>query len=161
MAVEATMMGLFLLLAATLVVLLISSRIHLPTIIGFFVTGILIGPSCLHLFTYDQVSLVAEFGLILLMFTIGLEISLKNLLAMKRLVLIAGGVQILLTTFVVWLILNAAGIASGTALLIGFMVASSSTAIVLNIYQNNGQIDTRHGKLILAFLISLDFAVMP
>ncbi|MDE2522739.1 MAG: cation:proton antiporter [Methanocorpusculum sp.] len=161
MAVEATMMGLFLLLAATLVVLLISSRIHLPTIIGFFVTGILIGPSCLHLFTYDQVSLVAEFGLILLMFTIGLEISLKNLLAMKRLVLIAGGVQILLTTFVVWLILNAAGIASGTALLIGFMVASSSTAIVLNIYQNNGQIDTRHGKLILAILISQDIAVIP
>ena len=76
MAVEATMMGLFLLLAATLVVLLISSRIHLPTIIGFFVTGILIGPSCLQLFTYDQVSLVAEFGLILLMFPIGLEISL-------------------------------------------------------------------------------------
>ncbi|HJK78607.1 MAG TPA: cation:proton antiporter [Methanocorpusculum sp.] len=161
MAVETTMMGLFLLLAATLVVLFISSKIHLPTIIGFFVTGILIGPSCLHLFTYDQVSLVAEFGLILLMFTIGLEISLKNLLAMKRLVLIAGGVQILLTTFVVWLILNAAGIPSGTALLLGFMVASSSTAIVLNLYQNNGQIDTRHGKLILAILICQDIAVIP
>lgn len=161
MAVETTMMGLFLLLAATLVVLFISSKIHLPTIIGFFVTGILIGPSCLHLFTYDQVSLVAEFGLILLMFTIGLEISLKHLLAMKRLVLIAGGVQILLTTFVVWLILNAAGIASGTALLLGFMVASSSTAIVLNLYQNNGQIDTHHGKLILAILICQDIAVIP
>ncbi|MCQ2356844.1 MAG: cation:proton antiporter, partial [Methanocorpusculum sp.] len=161
MAVETTMMGLFLLLAATLVVLFISSKIHLPAIIGFFVTGILIGPSCLHQFTYDQVSLVAEFGLILLMFTIGLEISLKNLLAMKRLVLIAGGVQILLTTFVVWLILNAAGIAPGTALLLGFMVASSSTAIVLNLYQNNGQIDTRHGKLILAILICQDIAVIP
>lgn len=162
MAVESTMMELFLLLAATLVVLLISSKIHLPTIIGFFVTGILIGPSCLHLFTYEQVSLVAEFGLILLMFTIGLEISLKNLFAMKRLVLIAGGIQILLTTLLVWLILNiVAGIESGTALLIGFMVASSSTAIVLNLYQNNGQIDTHHGKLILAILISQDIAVIP
>lgn len=161
MAVEATMMGLFLLLAATLVVLLISSRIHLPTIIGFFVTGILIGPSCLQLFTYDQVSLVAEFGLILLMFTIGLEISLKNLLAMKRLVLIAGGVQIILTTIVVWAVLMLFGIPSGTAVLLGFMVASSSTAIVLNIYQSNGQIDTRHGKLILAILICQDIAVIP
>ncbi|HJK10925.1 MAG TPA: cation:proton antiporter, partial [Methanocorpusculum sp.] len=161
MAVEATMMGLFLLLAATLVVLLISSRIHLPTIIGFFVTGILIGPSCLQLFTYDQVSLVAEFGLILLMFTIGLEISLKNLLAMKRLVLIAGGVQIILTTIVVWAVLMLFGIPSGTAVLLGFMVASSSTAIVLNIYQSNGQIATRHGKLILAILICQDIAVIP
>lgn len=161
MAAETTMMGLFLLLAATLVVLLVSSKIRLPTIIGFFLTGILIGPSGLQLFTYDQVSVVAEFGLILLMFTIGLEISLKNLLAMKRLVLIAGGGQILLTTFVVWLILTAFGLAPGTALLLGFMVASSSTAIILNIYQNNGQIDTRHGKLILAILISQDIAVIP
>lgn len=161
MDAETTMLELFLLLAATLVVLFISSRIYLPTIIGFFVTGILIGPSGLHLFTYEQVSLVAEFGLILLMFTIGLEIPLKNLLEMRRIVLLAGGSQILLTAFFVWLILTACGIASGTALLLGLMAAASSTAIVLNIYQNNGQIDTRHGKLILAVLISQDIAVIP
>lgn len=161
MTVEETMMGIFFLLACTLIVLFFSSKIHLPTIIGFFVTGILIGPSGLSLIAYDQVSFVAEFGLILLMFTIGLEISLKNLLAMKKIVLIGGGVQILLTTFFVWMILFALGIPSATALLLGFMVSASSTAIVLNIYQNNGQIDTRHGKLILAVLICQDIAVIP
>ena len=88
------------------------------------------------------------------MFTIGLEISLKNLLAMKRLVLIAGGVQIILTTIVVWAVLMLFGIPSGTAVLLGFMVASSSTAIVLNIYQSNGQIDTRHGKSVRTLRLS-------
>lgn len=161
MTVEATIMGIFFLLACTLIVLFFSSKIHHPTIIGFFVTGILIGPSGLSLFAYDQVSFAAEFGLILLMFTIGLEISLKNLLAMKKIVLIGGGFQILLTTFFVWMILFAFGIPSATALLLGFMVSASSTAIVLNIYQNNGQIDTRHGKLILAVLICQDIAVIP
>ncbi|MDR3102468.1 MAG: cation:proton antiporter [Methanocalculaceae archaeon] len=160
MAVESPMMGIFFLLVCTLGVLLCSSWVRLPTIIGFFVTGILIGPSVLHLFAQDQVELVAEFGLILLMFTIGLEISLKNLLAMKRFVLIGGSLQILLTALFVWLVLLSE-ISSGTALLLGFMVASSSTAIVLNMYQSNGQIDTLHGKLILAILICQDVAVIP
>ncbi|MDV0441333.1 cation:proton antiporter [Methanorbis furvi] len=161
MSAETTMMGIFLLLACTLIVLLLSSKINLPTIIGFFVTGIIIGPSGLNLFNYEQVSLVAEFGLILLMFTIGLEISLKKLLEMKKLVLIGGGLQIILTTLFVWVVLSAFGIPSNTAFLLGLMVSASSTAIVLNIYQNNGQIDTRHGKLLLAILISQDIAVIP
>ncbi|MDV0443590.1 cation:proton antiporter [Methanorbis rubei] len=161
MSAETTMMGIFLLLACTLIVLFLSSKINLPTIIGFFLTGIIIGPSGLNLFDYDQVSLVAEFGLILLMFTIGLEISLKKLLEMKKLVLIGGGLQIILTTIFVWVVLAAFGIPSNTALLLGLMVSASSTAIVLNIYQNNGQIDTRHGKLLLAILISQDIAVIP
>ncbi len=158
---DALILGLFLILACTLIVLFISSKLRLPTIIGFFLAGILVGPSGLHLFTYEQVELVAEFGIILLMFTIGLDISIKNLLSMKKIVLIGGGVQVLLTTLAVWLLLQAVGLPSGASLLVGMMAATSSTAIVLNIYQNNGQIDARHGKIALGILIFQDLAVIP
>jgi CPA2 family monovalent cation:H+ antiporter-2 len=148
-------------LACSIGVLFISKKIHIPFIIGYFITGIIVGPFGLHLITEEQVAILAELGVILLMFTIGLEISLKNLLSMKKVVLIGGGMQMILTTALIWAALQMAGIPSNTAIFLGMMVSTSSTAIVLNIYQTKGQMATKHGKIALGILIFQDLAVVP
>jgi len=148
-------------LACAVGVLFFSKKMHIPFIIGYFITGIIVGPFGLHLITEEQVALLAELGVILLMFTIGLEISLKNLLSMKRVVLIGGGLQMVITTTLIWIALQFAGISSNTAIFLGMMVSTSSTAIVLNLYQSKGQMSTKHGKIALGILIFQDLAVVP
>ncbi|WP_304909874.1 cation:proton antiporter [Methanocorpusculum sp.] len=148
-------------LACSIGVLFISKKIHIPFIIGYFITGIIVGPFGLHLITEEQVAILAELGVILLMFTIGLEISLKNLLSMKKVVLIGGGMQMIITTVLIWAALQLAGLPSNTAIFLGMMVSTSSTAIVLNIYQTKGQMATKHGKIALGILIFQDLAVVP
>ena len=95
------------------------------------------------------------------MFTIGLEISLKNLLSMKKVVLIGGGLQLCLTTAAVWAIMVMMGFSSNTAIFIGFLVAHSSTAVIMNLYQQSGEIDTHQGKMALGLLIFQDLNVVP
>lgn len=155
------LMAVVIVLACSVGVLFIGKKIHIPFIIGYFLTGIIVGPFGLHLITEEQVSVLAELGVILLMFTIGLEISLKSLLSMKKVVLIGGGLQMIITTFLVWAVLQLAGFPSNTALFLGMMVSTSSTAIVLNLYQSKGQMATKHGKIALGILIFQDLAVVP
>ena len=155
------LMAVVIVLACAVGVLFISKKIHIPFIIGYFITGIIVGPFGLHLITEEQVSVLAELGIILLMFTIGLEISLKNLLSMKKVVLIGGGLQVVVTTALIWLALQLAGLPSNTSLFLGMMVSASSTAIVLNIYQTKGQMSTKNGKIALGILIFQDLAVIP
>lgn len=155
------LMAVVIVLACAVGVLFVSRKIHIPFIIGYFITGMIVGPYGLHLITEEQVAVLAELGVILLMFTIGLEISLKNLLSMKKVVLIGGGLQMVVTTALIWLALQFAGIPSNTAIFLGMMVSTSSTAIVLNIYQTKGQMATKHGKIALGILIFQDLAVVP
>ncbi|MDR0439119.1 MAG: cation:proton antiporter [Methanocalculaceae archaeon] len=154
-------MSVVVVLACAIAVLFIGRRLRMPFIIGYFITGIIVGPACLGLVTEDQVSLLAELGVILLMFTIGLEMSLKSLLSMKKIVLIGGTLQIAITIAVVWAIMVAVGFDSNVAFFIGFLVAPSSTAVIMNLYQNSGEIDTQHGKIALGLLIFQDLSVIP
>ena len=148
-------------LACAVVVLLIGRKLRIPFIIGYFITGIIVGPYGLGLITLDQVNTLAELGVILLMFTIGLEISVKNLLAMKKIVLIGGTLQLVLTTAAVCGIMMALGFTFSVALFIGFLVAHSSTAIIMNLYQKSGEVDKQHGKIALGLLIFQDLNVVP
>ena len=148
-------------LACALVVLLIGRKFRVPFIIGYFLTGIIVGPFGLGLIAEEEVAMLAELGVILLMFTIGLEISLKNLLAMKKIVLIGGTLQLVLTTAAVWAVMVAVGFSSSVALFIGFLVAHSSTAIIMEHYQKSGEVDSRHGKIALGLLIFQDLNVVP
>lgn len=148
-------------LACALAVLLIGRKFRIPFIIGYFLTGIIVGPHGLGLIAEAEVSMLAELGVILLMFTIGLEISLKNLLAMKKIVLIGGMLQLVLTTAAVWGVMVAVGFSSSVALFIGFLVAHSSTAIIMDLYQKSGEVDSRHGKIALGLLIFQDLNVVP
>jgi len=154
-------MSVVVVLACAIAVLFVGRRLRMPFIIGYFITGIIVGPACLGLVTEEQVSLLAELGVILLMFTIGLEMSLKSLLSMKKIVLIGGTLQLVITTAAVWAVMVAVGFDSNVALFIGFLVAHSSTAVIMNLYQNSGEIDTQHGKIALGLLIFQDLNVIP
>ena len=145
-----------------IIVLQICHRIKLPAIIGFLVTGALVGPHGLHLLkSVHEVELLAEIGVVLLLFTIGLEFSLKELFRLKRQVLIGGSLQVFFTIIVTAIIfIFGFGLPANRAIFIGFLMALSSTAIVLRLYQERAELDTAHGENILAILIFQDIIII-
>jgi CPA2 family monovalent cation:H+ antiporter-2 len=143
-------------------VLFVFHRIKAPTIVGFLITGILAGPQGLGLIQdMDQVAVIAEIGVILLLFTVGIEVSLRDLLKIKKFVLVGGSLQVILTILAVFSILAKVGVPYGEALLIGFLVSLSSTAIVLRIIQKREEFDSLYGRTTLGILIFQDIAVVP
>jgi len=148
--------------ALSVVVLFIFHRLKAPTIVGFLLTGILAGPQGLGLIhASDQVSDLAEIGVVLLLFTVGIEVSLKDLMKLKKYVLVGGSLQVLLTVLAVFFILLALGEPAGEAMLLGFLISLSSTAIVLRIIQKKEQFDSIYGRTTLGMLIFQDLAVVP
>ena len=146
----------------SIAVLLIFHRLKAPTIVGFLITGILAGPHGFGIVrVVEEVSALAEIGVVLLLFTVGLEISLKDMLRLKRYVLFGGTFQVFLTTVAVFAILNLRGFGDGDSILFGFLIALSSTAIVLRIIQERGEFDTLHGRTTLGILIFQDVIVIP
>ena len=137
-------------------------RLHAPTIVGFILTGILAGPQGLGLIgASEQVSLLSEIGVVLLLFTVGIEVSLRDIIRLKKYVLVGGFLQVLLTALAVTLIVLASGLPPGTAALLGLLVSLSSTAIVLRILQKREEFHSLQGKTILGILIFQDLAVVP
>jgi len=149
-------------LGLAVAVLFVFLRIRMPTILGFLLTGIIAGPGGLGLISAPHdVEMLAEFGVILLLFTIGIEFSLKNLLQIKRSVLLGGAIQVILTIGIVFGICRFIGLSYGNSLFIGFLVALSSTAIVLKLLQERAEIDSAYGRITLAVLIFQDIVVVP
>ncbi len=145
-----------------IVVLFVCYRLHLPTLVGFFLTGVLAGPHGFGLIRgVRDVELLAEIGVVLLLFTIGLEFSLKDLLQIKKAVLVGGSLQVLLTVSVASVMARYIGHPLGPSLLIGFLLSLSSTAIVLKQLQERAEIDSPHGRLALALLIFQDLSIVP
>ncbi|GGD39036.1 potassium transporter [Malaciobacter pacificus] len=147
-----------------LVINLLLKRFHLPTIIGYIVTGTIIA----YLFNlHDAVNNhelkeIAEFGVVFLMFTIGLEFSIEHLKKMKREVFFTGTLQIVVTALVVFIISKfAIGLGTQTSLIIGAALALSSTAIVLKTFNETKEINRPHGRRVLGILIMQDIAVIP
>ena len=122
----------------SIVVLIICHRFHIPAVVGFLFTGVLCGPHGLGLVkAAHEVELLAEIGVVSLLFTIGVEFSLEHLKLIKRLVLLGGPLQVFLTIFLSFLIIFKTGLSNGEAVFIGFLVSLSSTAIVLKLLQIN------------------------
>ncbi|HVH11129.1 MAG TPA: cation:proton antiporter [Gemmatimonadales bacterium] len=148
--------------AGSLVVVLAFHRLKLPALPGFIVAGVLLGPNALGLVSdVHQVESLAEVGVILLLFTIGLEFSLGRLREMGRQVVLGGGAQVLLTVGLAAALAGAAGLPRAVAVLLGFLVALSSTAIVLKGLTDRGEIDTPHGRLATGVLVFQDLCVVP
>jgi CPA2 family monovalent cation:H+ antiporter-2 len=149
-------------IALAVAVLFLFHRLRAPTIVGFLLTGILAGPQGLGLIrASEQVDLLAEMGVILLLFTVGIEVSLKDILKLKKYVLVGGSLQVLLTVLAVFLITLYLEEPVGEALLLGFLVSLSSTAIVLRIIQKREEFNSLHGRTTLGILIFQDIAVVP
>jgi len=146
----------------SIAVIFIFSRLRVPTILGFLLTGIIAGPHVLGLIkAVHEVEILAEIGVVLLLFTIGIEFSIKNLLQIKRAALLGGGLQILLTILITFVLLKGLGRPLGESVFIGFLISISSTAIVLKVLQERAEVESPHGRTSLGILIFQDVIVVP
>ncbi len=143
-------------------VLFLCHALRIPSIVGFLLTGVVAGPHGLGLIdAVHEVELLAEIGVVMLLFTIGIEFSLKSLVRVKKAVMVAGGLQVFVTLLAVYFIEVGLGASRGTAIFLGFLITLSSTAIVLKLLQERAEIDTPHGRTALAILIFQDIIVVP
>lgn len=151
-------------LLISLFINLLMKQFRLPTIIGYILTGTIIayGFNLHDAVNNRQLKEIAEFGVVFLMFTIGLELSFSHLKHLRNEVLIAGSAQIITTAVVVYLVgYYLVGLIQTHALIIGLAVALSSTAIVLKTFNETGEINLRYGQRTLGILIMQDIAVIP
>ena len=149
-------------LTATIAIVFVFQKLRLPNIVGFLLTGVIIGPHGFQLIqSVDQVEILAEIGVVLLLFTIGLEFSLETILSVQRRVVWAGLLQVVLTTLVVLAVARLLGVSVEVGLFYGFLVSLSSTAIVLRIYHDRGEINSLQGRLASGLLLFQDLCVVP
>jgi len=149
-------------LTLAVIVVVAFHRLKLPAIAGFILSGVLVGPEGLGLIGDGrQVEVLAEIGVALLLFGIGVELALKKLQRLWKLALVGGFLQVGLSALAAFGISKATGLENNTSVFIGLVVALSSTAIVLRGLQGRGEVDAPHGRLILGILVFQDFSVVP
>ena len=143
-------------------VLLLCYRLRLVSMVGFLVTGILVGPNGFGLISAThEVEVLADVGVVLLLFTIGIEFSMESLLRIKKYVIFGGAFQVLITILISFVISRQFGLAVGQSVFIGFLVSLSSTAIVLRLLQQRAEVESPQGQLSLGILIFQDIIVIP
>lgn len=138
------------------------TRIKVPTIIGYLLTGVIVGPKLLGIIKAPQeIELMAEIGVVLLLFMIGMEFSLNHLFKIRRRVFLGGFLQLSLTTLATILLAHAYDLNWKASLFIGFLTALSSTAVVLKILQDRSEITSNYGRTVLGILIFQDVVLVP
>ena len=148
----------------SLIINIILKKMYLPTIIGYILTGTIIAYGFgLHSAVHNhELKEIAEFGVVFLMFTIGLEFSISHLKKMQYEVFIAGNLQIIITSVIVYIMsYYIFSIEQKTSFIISLAIALSSTAIVLKTFNETGEINKRFGQRSLGILIMQDIAVIP
>lgn len=136
-------------------------RFRLPGIVGYLITGAVAGPHGVGLIGgREDVEMLAEIGVVVLLFSIGLEFSLNQLWRIREQVLLGGTLQVFVTGGLATLIATQFGVSLSEAIVIGCLVALSSTAVVLGLLQHRGEINTPQGRVSLAILIYQDIIVV-
>ncbi|MEX2590574.1 MAG: cation:proton antiporter, partial [Chitinophagales bacterium] len=149
-------------LSLSVLLILIFQRLKLPSILGLLLAGMVAGPYGLSLVKAShEVEMLSEIGVIFLLFVIGIEFSLKGLMAIKKTVLLGGFVQVFGTIAAVFGIASALGLSWNEALFLGFLLSLSSTAIVLKLLQSKGELTTPNGRIAIGILIFQDVIVVP
>lgn len=150
------------LLAAAVLIITFFHKLKIPPVVGFLLTGVLIGPGGFALIRNSgTINVLAEIGVIMLLFMIGLEFSPSRLKNIRRNFFLGGGLQVLLTVSATGVILILFGIPARTAVFYGFLVSLSSTAVVMRILSDRGETDAPYGRLSLGILIFQDIAIVP
>ena len=150
------------LLAATVVAVPLFRRFKLSAVLGYLAAGVVIGPWGLGLFEdVERILHFAEFGVVLLLFVIGLELQPSRLRVMRRAVFGGGGLQVAITTAALAAAARALGLPWPAALVIAFALSLSSTALILQVLAERGELTTRHGRAAFATLLFQDLAIMP
>ena len=151
-----------LLLGASVLAVVICRRVNLPPVLGYLLVGSIIGPHALNLMNdVHRVEYLAEFGVVFLMFSIGLEFSLPKLYAMKRIVFGLGLLQVVVSMLLIAGLVMLAGINWQLGIALGGVFAMSSTAVLTKLLAERMQFDTAHGREILGVLLFQDLAVVP
>jgi CPA2 family monovalent cation:H+ antiporter-2 len=149
-------------LAAALPIVLVFQRLRFPTVVGFLIAGIFIGPHGVGVVADDaDVRSLAEFGIVLLLFVVGLELSFRQLMRLGRLLFGSGIAQISMTVFAAALTARVAGLDMPAAVFIGFLIAHSSTAIALKLLADRGETDAPHGRIMIGLLLVQDLSLVP
>jgi CPA2 family monovalent cation:H+ antiporter-2 len=153
---------LLMLAGASLAVVMVFRRLRLPAAVGFIVTGILVGPGGLGLIGDPElVHTLAEFGVVVLLFTVGLELTLTDLGRIGRGALLAGALQVLLTVALAGGALVIAGQHPARAVFFGLLITLSSTALVLKLLTDRLELSSPHGRLVTGILVFQDLMVIP
>jgi monovalent cation:proton antiporter-2 (CPA2) family protein len=149
-------------LAAAVLAVPLFRRLKLGAVLGYLAAGVVIGPSVLRLVTeVDSIMHFAELGVVLLLFVIGLELQPSRLWVLRKSVFGLGGAQVLATALALGLIGFALGLTWQSATVIGFALAMSSTAFVLQVLAERKQLTTRYGRSAFAILLFQDLSVIP
>jgi CPA2 family monovalent cation:H+ antiporter-2 len=153
---------LLLLIGLAIPIVALAHRLNAPPLVGFFTAGIIVGPYGLGLIEEsEQIETLSELGVALLLFAVGLELSLANVRQWARSVFVGGGLQVGTTLACVAGLALAFGIPLRQALFYGGLVAMSSTAIVTKAYADRAELDTPHGRSVLSILLFQDLCVLP
>lgn len=154
--------SIIILLAASVTLLILFERLRLPILLAYLLVGIIIGPSGLSWIPHTQeLHFLAEFGVVLLLFTIGLEFSLARLWTLRKHVFGLGGTQVIVTAALGALMAWAIGLSPSAAFVVGGSLALSSTAVVSRELSRRDELGQQHGRLAVSVLIFQDLAVVP
>lgn len=149
-------------LVAAIAVVYVFHRLKAGPVLGYLTAGVLIGPHALRLVVdVEGIQALAELGVVFLLFIVGLELSFRRLASMRKEVFGLGSAQVLLTALIVGGALLAIGVGWKAALVIGFGVALSSTAVVLQILSERGEMSGRMGRTAFSILLLQDLAIIP
>lgn len=149
-------------LLVSLPIIFIFRKINLPSLVGFLIAGMIIGPFGFKLIkSVDQIELMAEIGVILLMFTIGLEVSFTEINKIKKFLFTIGGLQFFITSFLAFLIFHFLGISTNQAIFLSFLLALSSTVIILKLLSDRNELESPHGKISISISLFQDLMIVP
>ncbi|MFN2185384.1 MAG: cation:proton antiporter, partial [Anaerolineae bacterium] len=158
----ATLTDIVIVMAVAVVITLVFGRLRLPTLVGLFAAGALAGPNALGLIeSTEEVEALAEVGVVFLLFALGLEFSFRRMMPLARVILVAGPLQVVITGAIGMGTGLAFGQSASQSLVLGMLVALSSTAVVLKSLSERAQIDTPMGRNTLGILIFQDILVIP
>lgn len=161
MSKDILFLDLVLVFASAFVGGLAAERLRQSPVIGYIIAGILIGPHVLGLISNtEMVENFAEIGIVLLMFTLGIEFSFNRLAEVKRVALLGGLMQILLTILFTLAVSMLAGLGWGQSFALGCVLSLSSTMVVLKVLEERGDLRSVHGQLMVGFLIVQDLAAI-
>lgn len=148
-------------LLVSLPIIFLFKKINIPSIVGFLIAGMIIGPHGFKLINdSDSINAMAQMGVIALLFTIGLEISFKDLARMKKFVFVAGTLQVVLTIIISALISMSIGLSTSLSIFIGMLISVSSTSVILTLLTQSNELDAPHGQIALSVSIFQDLAVV-
>ncbi len=154
--------NLLVIFTVSIAVVFVFHKFRLPSIAGFLVAGALIGPHGLNLISdISTVQVLAEIGIVLLLFTIGIEFSLVQLASMRRLMFLAAPIQVGGVLLIAWIGAMLVGLSWRQGMFWGFLFSLSSTAIVLKALAERGDSDSIHGRATIGILVFQDLAVVP